>query len=101
MCILERERKREFADRKGANEGSKATSTVLIKWIIDNKTCTIIIKNPNRRNSRYKKIKCDIPGPGQYRIPTSIVDVPNRYIATGGKFMEEFKFVWIWFDFLL
>jgi len=44
-------------------------------------------------DAKYKNIKKNIPGPGQYRIPTSIVDVPNRYIATGGKFMEEFKFV--------
>lgn len=44
-------------------------------------------------DSRFKAIKKEIPGPGNYKIPTSIVDVPNRYMATGGKFMEEFKFV--------
>ena len=38
------------------------------------------------------KIKSDTPGPGQYYIPCSMVDVP-RYTRGGSSFQEKWKFV--------
>ncbi len=44
------------------------------------------------KDVKYKQIKRDIPGPGQYHIPCSIVDVP-RYYVPNSDFKEEFFFI--------
>lgn len=41
---------------------------------------------------RDKSIKSGTPGPGQYKIPCSIVDVPTFFRNTGG-FETSYKFV--------
>jgi len=42
------------------------------------------------KDEKMKSLKSFSPGPGYYKIPCSMVDVP-RYV--GGKFVEEFKYV--------
>ena len=41
---------------------------------------------------KHKRNKSEIPGPGQYHIPCSIVDVP-KYLATNGNFNKEFRYI--------
>ena len=41
---------------------------------------------------RFSKYSNDIPGPGSYHIPCSIVDVTN-YTREQGKFDNKFKFI--------
>jgi len=42
--------------------------------------------------ARDKKMTNTTPGPGQYHIPVSIVDVP-RYLTTGGGFNASFRYI--------
>ena len=52
-------------------------------------------KGPKYRfgtEKRSNTVKNDVPGPGQYHIPCSIVDV-NEYTRESGKFEREFKFI--------
>lgn len=44
-------------------------------------------------DSKNKPIKSDTPGPGAYKIPTSICEPQDRYIASSAKMNLEFKFV--------
>ncbi len=44
------------------------------------------------QDDKNKPVKSDTPGPGQYHIPCSIVDIP-RYMNSGGKFQEEFRYI--------
>jgi hypothetical protein len=42
--------------------------------------------------ARDKKTANVTPGPGQYHIPSSMVDVP-RYLTTGGGFKDSFRYI--------
>jgi len=42
--------------------------------------------------ARDKKSANATPGPGQYHIPSSMVDVP-RYLTTGGGFNNSFRYI--------
>ena len=43
---------------------------------------------------KSKPIRNNTPGPGAYRVPTSIAETPERYISSStGKFNQDFKFV--------
>jgi hypothetical protein len=44
-------------------------------------------------DAKDKPIKSDTPGPGAYRIPTTIGETPDRYIASSAKFNQDFKYV--------
>lgn len=44
-------------------------------------------------DAKNKPIKNDLPGPGSYKIPTTIGEVPDRYIASSCKLNLEFKYV--------
>lgn len=44
------------------------------------------------RDAKNKPIKNDIPGPGQYHIPCSIVDVPKYYVPNS-DFKMEFRYI--------
>lgn len=39
---------------------------------------------------RFKETKSETPGPGQYRIPCSIREIPNY---TNGKFEKNYDFI--------
>jgi hypothetical protein len=41
---------------------------------------------------RNKIVKNNLPGPGQYHIPSTIADVP-KYIMSGGSFDPGFKYI--------
>ena len=41
---------------------------------------------------RDKKHENYVPGPGQYHIPCSLVDVP-RYLSTGGGFNNSMRYI--------
>ena len=47
-----------------------------------------LYKFGNEKRSFYKT--SDVPGPGQYRIPCSISDVP-RYLTAGAGFNETYR----------
>lgn len=52
-------------------------------------------KTPSYRfgsQSRDKKNQNITPGPGQYHIPYTMMDVP-RYLATGGGFNNQFRYI--------
>ena len=42
---------------------------------------------------RDKKLGNNIPGPGQYHIPCSLVDVP-RYLTAGSGFNDTMRYIW-------
>jgi len=42
------------------------------------------------QDPKLKRVKSGTPGPGHYKIPCSVVDVP-RYL--GGQFEEQYKYV--------
>lgn len=44
------------------------------------------------KDSRGKNVTSDTPGPGQYYIPCSIVEVPS-YLKAGGSFDPRYKVV--------
>jgi len=44
------------------------------------------------RDEKMKPIKNNIPGPGQYHIPCSIVDVPN-YVLPNTDFKVEYRYI--------
>jgi len=44
------------------------------------------------KESKNKKTNNFTPGPGQYHIPSSMVDVP-RYLTTGGGFNNSFRYI--------
>jgi len=41
---------------------------------------------------RAESAKGGNPGPGQYHIPCSFMDVP-RYLTVGGGFHEEYRYI--------
>ena len=42
--------------------------------------------------TRDKKYATATPGPGQYHIPYTMMDVP-RYLTTGGGFSEQMRYI--------
>jgi len=44
------------------------------------------------REAKNKPIKSDIPGPGHYHIPCSIVDVPKYYFPDS-DFKEKYRYI--------
>lgn len=42
--------------------------------------------------TRDKRINSATPGPGQYHIPYSMMDVP-RYLTTGGGFNGQMRYI--------
>ena len=45
-------------------------------------------------DAKSKPTKNDTPGPGSYKIPTTIGETPDRYIASAtGKINHDFKYV--------
>ena len=42
--------------------------------------------------ARDRKMTNYTPGPGQYHIPSSMIDVP-RYLTTGGGFNASYRYI--------
>lgn len=64
------------------------------RYKVNDSFCTKKVTNQFKfsNDTRFKKDKNEIPGPGQYKIPCSIRDVTG-YNETGGNFDPVFKFV--------